>query len=176
MSNRDGRMAVVLTAAGILAGCSGAGEPRATEGPLPDGIYRGEVTPEDVEAAGLNNAQGWTGTWTLEVDDGTYTVSCRPLDQPGQDCGQAPPDATEPLEAGRLEPEGELLRFAFDVELLAEATGCVPASGQATGDGEPCYTLDDYVVTWSLEGDRVTFDVVDGPGHHLTSDSWRKIG
>ena len=55
---------------------------------IPDGTYRAEITLADVEAAGYGNGPGWTGTWTLEIEDGTYAMYCRPIDQPGRDCGQ----------------------------------------------------------------------------------------
>ena len=54
---------------------------------IPDGVYRVEVSLDDVQAAGLSNGPGWTGTWTLEIADGTYAISCRPLDRPTIDCG-----------------------------------------------------------------------------------------
>jgi TRAP-type C4-dicarboxylate transport system substrate-binding protein len=43
---------------------------------LPDGVYRVEISLDDVEAAGQSTQLGSTGIWTIEVDDGTYVVSC----------------------------------------------------------------------------------------------------
>ena len=54
---------------------------------LPDRVYRVANTEADVARAGLDNSGGITGTWTLRVADGTFQLSCRPLESPGTDCG-----------------------------------------------------------------------------------------
>ena len=72
-----------------IGGCSAAdpdtdGLP-TTDAPLPDGTYRAEI-PEEATAE-VGNGDGWSGTWTMTVQDGTYELTCRPLDLPGTDCG-----------------------------------------------------------------------------------------
>ena len=50
---------------------------------LPDGEYRVEITTDDLTAAGLDNHDGKSGTWTLTVREGMYEMRCRPIDDPG---------------------------------------------------------------------------------------------
>jgi TRAP-type C4-dicarboxylate transport system substrate-binding protein len=69
-----------------------------TIAPIPDGTYRKQITEEDVADAGLTNNDGITGIWTLEVSDGHWSVSCRPLSSTGIDCGWA--DVSGELDSG----------------------------------------------------------------------------
>ncbi len=81
---------VVEEASDATGSESGADVPPEEVSELPDGVYRVEISLDDVEAAGLSNADGPTGIWTLEIDDGTWVQSCVPLDLPGTDCGNTP--------------------------------------------------------------------------------------
>jgi hypothetical protein len=146
--------------------------PTATAG-LPDGTYRAEITAAEVTSAGVDNGPGWSGTWTLEVEDGTYVVTCRPVDQPGRDCGNSSADG--PLEAGELRGAGQTVTFAYDVEMMAALTGCtLPPS--PTEDGA-CYEVPPYTVEWTLEGDVLAFrHIGDGEAYHsLTLEPYRRI-
>ena len=96
---------------------------------LPDGTYRTEILLPDVEQAGVSNDDGWTGTWTLEVDKGVYEVKCKPLDLPGKDCGNSPVEST--FEAGHLNGTGDTVSFVSDPQLLAKLSGCKLPPGDA---------------------------------------------
>jgi TRAP-type C4-dicarboxylate transport system substrate-binding protein len=131
---------------------------------LPDGVYRSEITTDDLAAAGLDNRDGGAGTWTLTVRDGTYEVRCRPLDDPGMDCGQS--IENDPLEAGYLRGTGNTVTFVYDPELVSKLSGCkLPVSETlpdhcGPGGGGP--------KTWEIEGDSLMF------GGDL--EPWTKIG
>ncbi len=138
---------------------------------LPEGVYRVELTVDDVRAAGHDNGPDWSGTWTLEIEDGTYVLTCRPVADPGRDCGNSSSDG--PLEAGKLRGAGQTVTFVFDVEMMAELTGCrLPA---ATGEGA-CYSLGAFTLEWSVDGDELTFRQVGGTdAHSYTVEPWCKI-
>jgi len=131
---------------------------------LPDGEYRVEITTDDLAAAGLDNHDGKSGTWTLTVRDGTYEMRCRPLDDPGIDCGHSVEDG--PLDAGYLRGTDQTVTLVHDPELISKLTGCkLPVSETlpdhcGPGGGGP--------LTWEIEGDSLT----------LSGDlePWTKIG
>jgi TRAP-type C4-dicarboxylate transport system substrate-binding protein len=121
--------------------------------PFPDGVYRVEVTLDDVETAGLTNDGGLTGTWTFTVEDGTYRLTCQVLDLPDRDCGSSK-GYEGPYEAGHLRGTGQTAYFAFDVELMSQFTGCsLPVSDAA----DSCYVLEPFSMTWQLDGEMLTF-------------------
>jgi TRAP-type C4-dicarboxylate transport system substrate-binding protein len=133
---------------------------------LPSGTYRVEITLDDVTAAGLTNNNGWTGTWTLQVDAGQYQVSCAPLDEPGRDCGNLSSAAT--VEAGHLIGTGDSVTFASDPDLLSKINGCqLPA----TGSGNHCADEPSYRLTWAANGDTLTFTDTD-PSDHFIVWNW----
>jgi len=138
---------------------------------LPEGQYRTEIRLADVTAGGLNNGPGWTGTWTLTIEDGTYVLTCRAIESPGKDCGNNTYEG--PLEAGRLLGRDDVAYFDWDEELMAHLTGCqLPA----TSEPRHCASAETYWATWTLEGDRLTFSDAGGPmPHHLTLQEWQKI-
>jgi hypothetical protein len=142
---------------------------------VPAGVYRTEIPLEAVDEANISNNSGWTGIWTLEIKDGTYVLSCRPLDMPGQDCGTTTSDA--PLEAGDLRGRDHRVFFVgYDVERLAALTGCKP--DPSAPDDQQCVTVSPYSVTWSSRGDQLTFS---DPGPfgpqaaHLWLRPWTRI-
>ena len=119
---------------------------------LPDGEYRVEITTDDVAAAGLDNRDGKSGTWTLTVRDGTYEMRCRPLDDPGIDCGQSVEDG--PLDVGYLRGTGQTVTLVYDPELMSELTGCkLPVSSTLP---DHCGPAGDVTLTWEIEGDSLT--------------------
>jgi hypothetical protein len=138
---------------------------------LPEGRYRVEIRLADVTAAGLDNGPGWTGTWTLTVEDGTYVLTCRAIESPGKDCGNTTYEGA--LEAGDLLGRDDLAYFDFDEELMAHLTGCrLPA----TSEPGHCYSAETYWARWTLDGNRLTFSDPGGPiAHHLTLGEWQKI-
>lgn len=147
-----------------------SGDPEIPEevSAIPDGLYRVQISPTDVEGAELSNGLGWSGTWTIEIADGTYALMCRPFESPDNDCGNAykggsdiPLDAV--FEAGYLKGSDDRAFFVYDAGLHDELVGC----------GE-CFPLPTYSATWSLDGTTLTFAAESG--NHLTVNPWEKIG
>lgn len=121
---------------------------------LPDGSYRVAITPAEVEAAGISNEGGWSGTWTLTVRNGKYELRCRPLADPGKDCGNTPIERPidEPLELGDLRGTGNAAYFVSSLSL-------------------PTYRGD-----WEIDEETLTFSDYTEGGAHLGIKPWRKIG
>jgi TRAP-type C4-dicarboxylate transport system substrate-binding protein len=156
---------------GVPETCGAAAVPDDELGPvpeevssLPDGSYRVEITLADVEAAGASNGPGWTGTWTLEVSDGTYAMTCTPLDDPGRDCGNTVTD--DVLEAGYLHGTGDTVYFVYDAELHSQLSDCEL----------PCHPQPTYRVTWALDGDSLQFSDLSGSALDKVLKPWQKIG
>ena len=154
----------------------------STVSALPDGTYRVAIPVDTVAAAGVSNDGGWSGTWTLRVHDGTFALSCRPLDAPGRDCGTVVSDT--PFEAGQLRGTGETVYFVPDPKMLSRLSGCrLPA----TGVGEHCPANPTY---WArLDAGRAHADLQRGRGsgrapsdppalgaHRLEDDGRRHAG
>jgi hypothetical protein len=141
---------------------------------LPDGVYRHQLTHDQVAAAGGDDGSGTAGTWTLRVRGGTFQLNCRPVEGAGVSCGGAGHDGI--MEAGDLRGTGRTVYFVGDVERVSRLNGCkLPATNQ---DGH-CGPLDPYRMTWALSGDKLSFtDFEDGEGGELlnwTGGPWRKI-
>jgi C4-dicarboxylate-binding protein DctP len=138
---------------------------------LPDGVYRVERSLDELEAAGQSNAEGSTGIWTIEVDDGTYVMSCAPLDLPGIDCGNG---GNGIVEAGYLRGTGNTVWFVYDVEMTSEQNGCqMPVSNEPGHCGGGAH----FHVDWALDGDTLTFSNF-GPensGSDFTIEPWTRI-
>lgn len=135
---------------------------------IPDGVYRAQIPVALVTAAGDNNGGGWSGIWTLTIKDGTYTVRCRPLDQPGKDCGNVLLDV--PVEAGNVRGTARTVWFVSDPDLLAAATGCtLPPS---MGEGH-CVKTPPYTAAWTASADGLTFR--DSDNLSLVLAPWRRI-
>jgi TRAP-type C4-dicarboxylate transport system substrate-binding protein len=139
---------------------------------IPEGIYRVSITPADVETAGFDNDSGWSGTWTLEIADGIYTMKCRPFELPDRDCGNAfvpgsdlPFDAI--FEAGYVRGTGNTVFFVYDAQVHSDHSGCEL----------PCFPIPTYEVGWELEGDMMTFsDVRGSAAAEKVIKPWEKIG
>jgi hypothetical protein len=120
---------------------------------LPDGTYRQAVTSADLAALKLGNGQGSTGTWTLTIHDGTFTLTCRFLDDPQRDCGNAGVEGVV-LEAGYVRGTGAEVYFVGDGTVESRMTGCkLPPSDQPGY----CFVLPPYGYTWSIDGKQLTF-------------------
>jgi len=154
------------------AGAEPADIPAATA-KLPDGVYRAELTVADVTRAGLDNHAGESGTWTLRLHQGTYEMRCRPIDQPGVDCGHTVSD--QPLDVGDLRGSGDSVYFVPDLRRLSRVTGCtLPPSETKPGS---CPLAGPYQLTWSAGGGTLRFAQLSRPdGLELVIEPYRKIG
>lgn len=124
-----------------------------TLAPIPNGTYRKQITEEDVAAAGLANNDGTSGTWTLEVANGHWYLSCRPVSAPGMDCGHTVDDGA--VDAGRFYGDDRVVWMVTDPALLAEAAGCrLPADGS---DGHCSPASPPAQLRWSLDGEDLVF-------------------
>jgi TRAP-type C4-dicarboxylate transport system substrate-binding protein len=139
--------------------------------PLPDGIYRQHVTVPDVEAAGLSNNDGWSGTWTMTVRHATYEVRCRPIADPGKDCGNFVADA--PVEVGDLRGTGSELYFVPNAARISQLTGCKLPPSNTLADH--CGPDDPYRVNWKLTGNQLTLSGYAAEGSGLGLKPWTKI-
>lgn len=153
-------------------GCGGAAQQTGglptTDAPMPDGVYRAQIHEE--ATAEVGNGEGWSGVWTLRMEDGTFALSCRPLDAPGTDCGHATTD--EALEAGQLKGDATTVWFIGDPQLMSELTGCeLPAT---VDDPDACVVLPPYGASWRQQGDELFF--TDTDVHHLTLAAWERVG
>lgn len=148
------------------------GDPPTAVSTLPDGTYRVQNTVEDVENAGLDNASGMTGVWTLRVAKGTYDLRCK-LELDPHDCGNS--DFTGPLELGDLRGRGDVVWFVARPDRMSAITGCrLPASNTIAGH---CAPADTYALTWLLAGNRLTFSQAPGaaPYHQHMLKPWTRI-
>lgn len=85
--------------------------PKTTAG-IPDGVYRVQITADEVLAAGLDNRDGNSGTWTFTVRRGRFEMRCRPIAAPGQDCGGSTESGA--LDAGQLRGKDDLVYLVSD--------------------------------------------------------------
>jgi TRAP-type C4-dicarboxylate transport system substrate-binding protein len=153
-------------------GCDGADETSGglptTDAPLPDGTYRAEIPEEATVEVG--NGDGWSGVWTMRLRDGTFALTCRPLDLPGTDCGHSITEHV--LEAGFLKGDDTTVWFIGDPKLLSELSGCeLPPT---VDDPDACFVGPPYSAAWSQEGDQLTF--TDSETYHLTLALWQRVG
>ena len=149
--------------------------PPADVAEIPNGLYRVEVSEADVISAGHNNASGWSGVWSLLIEDGIYAMTCRPLDRPGKDCGNITFDDVVTfdtvLDAGYLRGSDGVVYFVYDAEVHSELSGCEP----------PCFPVPTYSMIWEVDGDDIIFSDLQGgasvdtwAGEKLI-EPWRKI-
>jgi TRAP-type C4-dicarboxylate transport system substrate-binding protein len=89
-----------------------AGAVPRTAAAIPDGVYRVQISTEEVLAAGQDNHDGTSGTWTLSVRHGRFELRCQPVAAPGDDCGGS--TGSEPLEWGALRGKGNVVYFVSD--------------------------------------------------------------
>lgn len=175
MAGRALTLVCGLTMATALAGCSSSAGDEQTE--ALSGTFRVAVSEQDVRDAGLGNGPGWSGTWTLTVENGTYTLTCVPLGQPGIDCGNHPdPASVAALEAGAVTADDGVATFRYDPQVLSELTGCAVGTQSSEG-AEACPPGFAYTATWTADGDAVTVSDVDGQeGSYLVVKPWQSIG
>ena len=130
-------------------GCAGAQSPAEAlptgTPPIPEGTYRAEIPVEATSEVG--NGPGWSGTWTLEIEDGTYAITCRPLDLPGNDCGNSLEEGV--LDAGYLRGDNEDAWFVPDGDVMAQLTDCTWPEEPAP---DICLVLEPYGAKWRADG------------------------
>jgi hypothetical protein len=97
-------------------------------------------------------------------------VRCRPLDDPGIDCGHSVED--DPLDAGYLRGTGNTVTFVHDPELVSKLNGCKLPVSESLPDH--CGPGGGVTLTWEIEGDTLTFsgDVGD---HDFVLEPWTKV-
>lgn len=118
---------------------------------LPNGVYRVELTTQEVLAAGLDNHDGNSGTWTLTVRNGTFEVRCRPIGDPSDDCGGTITDGV--LVAGDLRGTGHQVWL-------------VPK-----GKDQP------FRLTWAVDGKTLVFSEPSASlGAEMVIEPYQKIG
>jgi hypothetical protein len=101
--------------------------PRTTAA-IPDGAYRVQLSTDEVLAAGLDNQDGVSGTWTLSIRDGKYQLRCQPVSAPGHDCGGS--TQSEPLEWGELRGKGNVVYLVSDSnEILKVVRWAIKSNG-----------------------------------------------
>jgi TRAP-type C4-dicarboxylate transport system substrate-binding protein len=161
----------------VPASCAQGVADNGSLGPVPastsalaDGVYRRQVTHDDVAAVGGDPGDHPAGIWTLTVRRGTYEVRCRPVPGPGQVCGGTVED--RPLEVGDLRGTGKIVYFVPDAQRLSRLTGCkLPVSNTLS---DHCGPDDPYRVAWAISGDKLTLTTVPGSrGGNI--GTWRKI-
>jgi TRAP-type C4-dicarboxylate transport system substrate-binding protein len=148
----------------------------ATVSALPDGVYRRQLSHEEVAAAGGDPGHHPAGTWTLRVRGGTFQMSCRPVEGAGVSCGDSGSDSDLTVAAGDLRGTGRTVWFVSDPERLARLTGCkLPWSSTQVGHCGPPGT---DRMTWALAGDKLSFGDYKGELTNpieLIGGPWRKI-
>jgi TRAP-type C4-dicarboxylate transport system substrate-binding protein len=151
------------------------GQVPAAVSALPDGVYRHQLTHDQVAAAGGDPGSGPAGTWTLRVRGGTFQLSCRPVEGAGVSCGNSGIDTDTIVEAGDLRGTGRTVYFVDDVERVSRLNGCkLPATNQ----GDHCGLPVTHRMTWALSGDKLSFSDYHGDTEvpmEWTGGPWRKI-
>ena len=148
------------------ADCTGSkpAAPPDADASLPDGVWRVEIPEKAVSDAGQENDAGWSGVWTLSIDDARFVLSCAPLEAAAKDCGNSGLGKQANFEAGPLKGTGSTVFFVNDRRSLQEAGACNP----------DCYVIEPYSASWHVDGDTLTFTA--DQGSHLTIGSWTRIG
>jgi hypothetical protein len=168
--------AVPASCAKGIAKSASPGQVPTAVSDLPDGVYRHQLTHDEVAAAGDDGEGGLAGTWTLRVRSGTFQLHCRPVEGAGRSCGGAGNEGI--FEAGHLRGTGRTVYFVSDPEMLSRLNGCkLPASSTQP---DHCWPLDPYRMTWALAGDQLSFTDWHYPGETgdnltFTGGPWRKI-
>ena len=93
-------------------GSTGPGSEAASA--IPDGVYRRQLTHDEVTAIGGDPGNHPAGTWTLRVRGGTFQLSCRPVEGAGVNCGDSGSDSDLTVEAGHLRGTSKTVDFVGD--------------------------------------------------------------
>lgn len=149
---------------------------------IPDGVYRSRLTTGMLAATGIGpRVDGWSGSWTLTIRDGTYAIDCTPLSGVmSNDCNFASrlPDGFDfnPREVGRVTGRGDTAWFVHDPEREEALTDCTWP--ERPSDREPCYPSVVSEVTWQYDdGTLVLSDLRTNlePSIDLIAGPWTRI-
>jgi hypothetical protein len=180
------------TTSSVVAGQASAPGPTPTTGlitarptvpaepaAIPEGVYRTHITRDDLIAQNADDLSD-AGTWTLTITKGEYKLECRPVADPGLDCGNSLPTQTL-MEIGGLRGTGDRAWFVMDMARKATLIGCARHSEAANG----CGPESPYGFTWRLTAKGLTFSDFVGVGEsagqaiHYANNTlkpWAKIG
>lgn len=147
---------------------------------FPAGVYRVQITRDDVVNHGWDNQLA--GIWTLTVKEGTFRLECRPVANPGEDCGNHNATAQNPslVEIGQLRGPAPQVWFVENTPLLAQLTGCERHSDSKFG----CGSEDAYRMDWKRTSNGMEFSNFVGIGDYAgasgsttqyTAKPWNKI-
>jgi TRAP-type C4-dicarboxylate transport system substrate-binding protein len=154
-----------------VAGGGSLGPIPTTVSAIPDGVYRRELTQQDIAAVGGDPGTHPAGIWTITVRRGTYETRCRPVPGPGEVCGGSVTD--QPLQVGDLRGTGKSVYFAPNAKRLSRLTGCTLPVGT---ESPSCGPDGPYRLGWALSGDTLVFS--NTPGQPISMEMigpWRKI-
>jgi TRAP-type C4-dicarboxylate transport system substrate-binding protein len=84
-----------------------AGAVPRTAAAIPGGVYRVQISTDEVLAAGLDNHDRNSGVWTFSVQDGRYEMRCQPIADPADDCA-GPPTQSDLSDKGDLRGKGDV--------------------------------------------------------------------
>ena len=143
-SSNHGASTPVSSGAAAHATAS-TGQPTDVPAPVsdfPEGVYRTELTVERLHNLGLDDPYN-AGVWTLTIRSGRYELDCRPIADPGVDCGGSDPGDTLG-EVGIVRGSAPTIWFVHDMALKSRLTGCSVANKGCGPDGG--YHLDWRVV------------------------------
>lgn len=109
----------------------------------------------------------------MKIARGTYELSCRPLVNPGIDCGHTVYDG--PLDVGDVRGDARTAYFIYRPDRLAALTGCILPASQ-NRPGHCAYGLM-FRLDWVLQGDRLTFSNFGGEwtNYQFVIEPWQKI-
>jgi TRAP-type C4-dicarboxylate transport system substrate-binding protein len=149
-----------------------AGPPDTTAA-IPDGVYRQEITMDTLRQAGIARYDSAIGTWTLTIHEGTYTLECKAIIRPAEDCGgSGVADAV--VEAGYVRGDADRVWLVIDAELLHKANGCaLPPSHTQPGH---CQVFPPIENAWTFDGTHLVMSPVPAPTSGLRSGDWVRIG
>lgn len=145
---------------------------------LPGGVYRTQLTVDQLHRFGVDD-MGNAGTWTLTVKDGTFQLDCRPIADPGVDCGNHNPSMPPTVEVGTLRGTASTVWFVHDMDRMVQLTGCIRHSQAASG----CGPEDAYHYNWKVVPKGISFNHFVGLGDwaglpeltNFTVQPWTRI-
>ena len=150
----------------------GSAAPGVAEGipDIPEGTYRVELTEDEVFDAVHSNEAGWSGTWTLTIEDATWALRCHPIAS-SHDCGNTGDIVQDdPFEAGELRGD-RIAHLIGSAEVMASITDCDLEAGECFGELS-------YELRWEVDGDTLRF--TDAPGgipdpYTFVIEPWTRI-